>query len=206
MPRRVLPRPAGHFRAASVRRFLSLAAILAVASGVAVLDAAAEPVDGDDTTETTQVAVTAADLHAADEATRDDAGLTGSLTRSLWTPRGLSPDAEPLVDPDALDLGDADDEVVRTVSEPANETDSDAPSAVWDRLAQCESNGRWHLNTGNGFYGGLQFTLRSWRAVGGAGYPHEHPREVQIRKAERLLEIQGWRAWPACSRKLGLRG
>jgi hypothetical protein len=76
---------------------------------------------------------------------------------------------------------------------------------IWDDLAQCESGGDWHINTGNGFYGGLQFTLTSWRGVGGTGYPHQHSREEQIVRAERLQDIQGWGAWPACSRKIGLR-
>jgi hypothetical protein len=79
------------------------------------------------------------------------------------------------------------------------------PYGVWDRLAQCESGGDWHINTGNGYYGGLQFTLTSWRNVGGSGYPHQHTREEQILRGERLKAIQGWGAWPACSRKLGLR-
>ncbi|MEZ5281331.1 MAG: transglycosylase family protein [Acidimicrobiales bacterium] len=77
--------------------------------------------------------------------------------------------------------------------------------AIWDALAHCESTSRWDINTGNGFYGGIQFTLSSWRAVGGTGYPHEHSREEQIYRGELLLEIQGWRAWPGCTRKLGLR-
>lgn len=76
---------------------------------------------------------------------------------------------------------------------------------VWDRVAACESGGRWHINTGNGFYGGLQFTLGSWRAAGGSGMPHHASRETQIAVAERLLTMQGWRAWPTCSRRLGLR-
>lgn len=80
-----------------------------------------------------------------------------------------------------------------------------APRSVWDSLAQCESGGNWSINTGNGFYGGLQFTLTSWRAVGGTGYPHQHSRETQIEMGQRLQRIQGWGAWPACSRQLGLR-
>lgn len=81
-----------------------------------------------------------------------------------------------------------------------------APSgSVWDRLAACESGGDWHINTGNGHYGGLQFTLQSWRGVGGTGYPHEHTREEQIARAEQLLAVQGWGAWPGCARQLGLR-
>jgi hypothetical protein len=80
-----------------------------------------------------------------------------------------------------------------------------ASASVWDRLAACESGGNWSINTGNGYYGGLQFSLSSWRAVGGPGYPHENSRETQIEMGERLRARQGWGAWPACSRKLGLR-
>lgn len=76
---------------------------------------------------------------------------------------------------------------------------------VWDRLAQCESGGRWHLNSGNGFYGGLQFLPESWRLVGGTGLPHRASRREQIRRAERLQARQGWAAWPVCSIRLGLR-
>lgn len=76
---------------------------------------------------------------------------------------------------------------------------------VWDRLALCESSGRWHLNTGNGFYGGLQFLPESWYLVGGTGLPHLASRAEQIRRAEMLYEIQGWAAWPVCSVLLGLR-
>jgi hypothetical protein len=82
--------------------------------------------------------------------------------------------------------------------------------SVWDRLAECESNGDWSINTGNGYYGGLQFNKSSWDWAGGqqyAEYPHHASRGQQIAVAERLLEIHpaGWGAWPACSSMLGLR-
>jgi LysM repeat protein len=77
---------------------------------------------------------------------------------------------------------------------------------AWDKLAQCESTGNWSINTGNGFSGGLQFTPSTWRAFGGTGAAHHASREEQIVVAERVLAKQGWGAWPACSRKLGLRG
>lgn len=80
-----------------------------------------------------------------------------------------------------------------------------ASGTVWDQLAQCESGGNWQANTGNGYYGGLQFSLESWRGVGGTGYPHEATKEEQIKRAEMLRQSQGWNAWPACSLKLGLR-
>ena len=79
---------------------------------------------------------------------------------------------------------------------------------VWDRLAQCESGGRWHINTGNGYYGGLQFSGSTWRAYGGgkfARFAHGATKAEQIRVAERVQNRQGWGAWPACSSRIGLR-
>ena len=79
---------------------------------------------------------------------------------------------------------------------------------MWDRLAQCESGGNWHINTGNGFYGGLQFTLSTWRAYGGGAYADRADlasREQQIAIAQKVQASQGWGAWPACSSRLGLR-
>lgn len=76
---------------------------------------------------------------------------------------------------------------------------------VWDQIAKCESGGNWSINTGNGYYGGLQFSLGSWRAVGGSGLPSEASREEQIVRGEMLKARQGWGAWPSCTSKLGLR-
>jgi len=79
-------------------------------------------------------------------------------------------------------------------------------SSVWDRLAQCESGGNWAINTGNGYYGGLQFNIDTWRAYGGTGYPHQQSRETQIAVATRLRDANGgYGAWPHCSQQLGLR-
>ncbi len=83
--------------------------------------------------------------------------------------------------------------------------DAHINGGVWDRLAACESGGNWAINTGNGYYGGLQFSLSSWRAVGGQGYPHQASKAEQIARAEKLQAIQGWGAWPACTAKLGIR-
>jgi len=79
-----------------------------------------------------------------------------------------------------------------------------AEGSVWDALAACESGGNWSINTGNGYYGGLQFSESSWRAVGGTGLPHEHSRETQIEMGKRLQAAQGWGAWPSCAAQLGL--
>ena len=86
-------------------------------------------------------------------------------------------------------------------------TASAAPDSDWDRLAQCEAGGNWHINTGNGFYGGLQFNQQTWQANGGgefAATADQASREQQIVVAERVLASQGWGAWPACSASLGL--
>jgi hypothetical protein len=79
---------------------------------------------------------------------------------------------------------------------------------VWDRLAQCESSGNWAINTGNGFYGGLQFLQATWDGFGGGSFAPRADlasREQQIIVAERVRSRQGWGAWPECSRRLGLR-
>ncbi len=84
-----------------------------------------------------------------------------------------------------------------------------ASDRTWNRLAQCESGGRWHINTGNGYYGGLQFSASTWRGYGGgkyADYAHRASREQQIRIAEKVQNGQGWGAWPSCSSQLGLSG
>ncbi|WP_329788011.1 transglycosylase family protein [Lentzea sp. DG1S-22] len=78
-----------------------------------------------------------------------------------------------------------------------------APGMDWDALAQCEASGNWGANTGNGYYGGLQFTQQTWNAYGGQGNPANASREQQIAVAERVLAGQGRNAWPACSAKLG---
>jgi hypothetical protein len=78
-------------------------------------------------------------------------------------------------------------------------------SNVWDLLAQCEAGGNWAINSGNGYYGGLQFLPESWQAVGGVGLPHQATREEQIVRGTILQQRQGWGAWPACAAKLGLR-
>lgn len=77
--------------------------------------------------------------------------------------------------------------------------------SVWDAIAKCESGGNWSINTGNGYYGGLQFSQSTWRAYGGSGSASSASREEQIAVAQKVQAAQGWGAWPSCTRKLGLR-
>ena len=81
-----------------------------------------------------------------------------------------------------------------------------ADGSTWDALAQCESGGNWATNTGNGYYGGLQFSPSTWSAYGGTGLASDASREQQIAIAENVLAGQGWGAWPSCSSQLGLSG
>lgn len=73
-----------------------------------------------------------------------------------------------------------------------------ADSVNWDAVAACESGGNWAINTGNGYYGGLQFSMSTWQSNGGSGSPHNASREEQIRVAENVLQTQGIGAWPTC--------
>ncbi|MGW0042682.1 transglycosylase family protein [Rhodococcus sp. NPDC003348] len=72
----------------------------------------------------------------------------------------------------------------------------------WDGVANCESSGNWSTNTGNGFYGGLQFTQSTWEAYGGSGQANHASKAEQIRVAENVLAGQGVGAWPVCGQYL----
>ncbi|MEU2394286.1 transglycosylase family protein [Streptomyces sp. NPDC007369] len=79
----------------------------------------------------------------------------------------------------------------------------------WDCVADCESSGRWAVNTGNGFYGGLQFRQPTWEEYGGLAFAARADlagREQQILVAEEVVARQGWEAWPVCAKRYGLAG
>lgn len=76
------------------------------------------------------------------------------------------------------------------------------PLRPWLQVAACESGIRPEANTGNGFYGAMQFAIPSWRAVGGSGLPSEASLVEQLYRAELLQRLQGWGAWPVCARGL----
>lgn len=115
------------------------------------------------------------------------------------------PTAAPVPQPVAVTPAPAAQPRVTQAPKPAAPAVASTGSGVWDQLARCESGGNWAINTGNGYYGGLQFSLSSWKAVGGSGYPHQASREEQIARGEMLKARQGWGAWPSCTAKLGLR-
>jgi peptidoglycan hydrolase-like protein with peptidoglycan-binding domain len=96
---------------------------------------------------------------------------------------------------------------VATVGAGIATSSSAQASTVWDRLANCESGGNWSINTGNGFYGGLQFSYSTWNAFGGQRYAPRADlaaKGEQIAVAKRVLQAQGPGAWPHCSVVAGL--
>jgi hypothetical protein len=88
---------------------------------------------------------------------------------------------------------------------PAPSTNFASGSSVWDRLAGCEAGGNWAENTGNGYYGGLQFDLQTWHSYGGSGYPSDASRSTQIAIGTKVRDANGgYSAWPSCASQLGL--
>ena len=91
----------------------------------------------------------------------------------------------------------------------ATASPASSASNPWDRLASCESGGNWHINTGNGYYGGLQFADGTWDGNGGERYASRADlatRAEQIIIAAKVLDNRGWSPWPACSYRMGLGG
>lgn len=92
---------------------------------------------------------------------------------------------------------------------PGAPTAASVARSVWNDLAACESSGDWHINSGNGFYGGLQFYQPTWEMFGGLTYARRADLATpaqQIAVAEKVLRAQGWGAWPVCSKKIGATG
>ncbi|KKW62248.1 transglycosylase family protein [Mycolicibacterium elephantis] len=98
--------------------------------------------------------------------------------------------------------------VVRIGAKPGTEVPPVSNGAVWDALARCEAGGNWAINTGNGYYGGVQFDQNTWERNGGLRYAARADlatREEQIAIAEVTRARQGWGAWPTCSGRIGAR-
>jgi hypothetical protein len=182
-------------------RVAAAGALAAAGSAVVAVDAGAQPAERDEvagTAEARTITVTPNDrieLDTAEATVADE--LAAAVTARFELEAVAPPEPEPA--PAASGAGAGGDV---PISGPT-------PLSTWEAVARCESGyggePDWTINTGNGYYGGLQFNLDSWRWVGGSGYPHEASKAEQIARAEILLERQGWRAWPACSRALGLR-
>ncbi|MFH5209013.1 transglycosylase family protein [Antrihabitans sp. NCIMB 15449] len=102
----------------------------------------------------------------------------------------------------------AQPKTVRVGAKPGTEVPPVENGAIWDALAQCEATGNWAINTGNGYYGGVQFDQNTWERQGGLKYAPRADlatREEQIAIASVTQRSQGWGAWPSCTSRLGLR-
>ena len=132
----------------------------------------------------------------------DRTGATGGTLASGRAGESVAPPAEP---PGSVPM-EATLVTIPTAPPPSRVVTFNGNS-VWDALAQCEASGNWAANTGNGYYGGLQFSVGTWNGYGGAefaAYPHQATRGQQIVVAERLRAARGYQPWPACRAKLGL--
>lgn len=145
------------------------------------------------------------DSKFVDEKTVTQKGVTGAkeITKKVRSIDGVV-SSEEILSEKVVTQPVSEKVTVGTKKRPASQPIA-ATGDVWSKLAFCEAGGRPDTNTGNGFYGMYQFTLPTWRSVGGSGLPSEASAEEQTHRAQILQARSGWGQWPACSRKLGLR-
>jgi resuscitation-promoting factor RpfB len=137
----------------------------------------------------------------------EDAGTPGTqdvtfaIARVNGVETGRLPVANVVITP-------AREGVLRVGAKPGTEVPPVSNGSTWDALASCEAGGNWAINTGNGFYGGVQFDQNTWERNGGLRYAQRADlatREEQIAIADVTRARQGWGAWPTCSGRLGVR-
>jgi len=137
----------------------------------------------------------------------DDPGTPGTqdVTFAVATVNGVETGRLPVAN---VVVVPARDGVLRIGAKPGTEVPQVTNAAVWDALSRCEAGGNWAINTGNGFYGGVQFDQNTWERQGGLRYAPRADlatREEQIAIAEVTRARQGWGAWPVCSGRIGAR-
>ncbi|WP_193561267.1 resuscitation-promoting factor [Mycobacterium hodleri] len=137
----------------------------------------------------------------------DDPGMPGvqDVTYTVATVNGVETGRLPVAN---VVIVPARDGLIRIGAKPGTEVPPVSQGATWDALSSCEAGGNWAINTGNGFYGGVQFDQNTWERNGGVRYAQRADlatREEQIAIAEVTRARQGWGAWPVCSGRLGVR-
>ena len=139
-----------------------------------------------------------------------DKKITTPLTMTTPTPTPTliptstptpSPSPTPKVIPTKIPLPTA---TPIPTSTPTPDPKSPGNLEVWESIASCETNGNWTSDTGNGYFGGLQFSQGAWNSVGGNGNPAQASKDEQINRGKMLQEKRGWGVWGACAAKLGL--
>ncbi|MCW2512375.1 MAG: hypothetical protein JWR11_1417 [Mycobacterium sp.] len=137
----------------------------------------------------------------------DDPGMPGTqdVTYAVATVNGVETGRLPVAN---VVIVPASDALVRIGAKPGTEVPPVSQGDTWDALSRCEAGGNWAINTGNGFYGGVQFDQNTWERNGGLRYAQRADlatREEQIAIADVTRARQGWGAWPVCSGRLGVR-
>ncbi|MBJ7337955.1 resuscitation-promoting factor [Mycolicibacterium sp.] len=137
----------------------------------------------------------------------DDPGMPGiqDVTYAVATVNGVETGRLPVAN---VVVVPARNGVIRIGAKPGTEVPAVSQGETWDALSRCEAGGNWAINTGNGFYGGVQFDQNTWERNGGLRYAQRADlatREEQIAIAEITRARQGWGAWPVCSGRLGVR-
>ncbi|HYO03589.1 MAG TPA: transglycosylase family protein [Mycobacterium sp.] len=137
----------------------------------------------------------------------DDPGTPGiqDVTYTVATVNGVETGRLPVAN---VVIVPATDGVTRVGAKPGTEVPAVSQGDTWDALSRCEAGGNWAINTGNGFYGGVQFDQNTWERNGGLRYAQRADlasREEQIAIAEVTRTRQGWGAWPVCSGRVGVR-
>ena len=125
---------------------------------------------------------------------------------SIFLGAGLAASKEKILEPEGVDELKAISmsyEIDKVTPTPTPKIDP-VTDDVWIKLAQCESKQNWKADTGNGYFGGLQFSQGAWNSVGGSGKPSDASAEEQISKGKLLQSKRGWGPWGSCSKKLGL--
>jgi uncharacterized protein YabE (DUF348 family) len=135
----------------------------------------------------------------------DDPGAPGTqdVTFAVAKVNGVETGRLPVAN---VVVAPARDGVLRIGAKPGTEVPPVANGSTWDALSRCEAGGNWAINTGNGFFGGVQFDQNTWERQGGLRYAPRADlatREEQIAIAEVTRARQGWGAWPVCSGKVG---
>ncbi|WP_068266034.1 transglycosylase family protein [Janibacter limosus] len=143
--------------------------------------------------------------HASDRAL-EQASDHSSLTRDA-APAPSAPEATSTTETSTTDSSTTETTTDTTTTDTADSTTAGSYPSVWDSVADCESGGDWDINTGNGYYGGLQFSYETWLAYGGDQYAPTADQATtaqQVEIAQKVLEGQGPGAWPVCSQEAGL--
>lgn len=131
----------------------------------------------------------------------NDSGLKAENTESI---PAINPNPASNTDENKVQVISMSYEVDKITPTPTPVYDP-SDDAVWLKVAECESHQNWKDDTGNGYYGGLQFSLGAWSSVGGSGKPSDASRDEQIMRGKLLQKVRGWAAWGACSRVVGVR-